>query len=197
MYRLKRLLIRHIEENTIKYIVILLLFALGIAMGMFFSQTVSDNLSQSLFEELSGMVEGCSAGETDTMQILTASFMKNFRVIGAIFISGLAMWMLPVGSVMLMSYGFSLGFTMGYMSFCFGGQGVGITAISLMPSFLVNIPVYIILWVIAVNNSINRRHHHGDNGAYMIIFLLAFVVSNISVVADALFIPNIISLICS
>ena len=52
MYRLKHLLFRHIEENTIKYVAVLILFAVGIVFGFLFSQTVSRELSEVLFEDL-------------------------------------------------------------------------------------------------------------------------------------------------
>lgn len=200
MYQIKKLLSRHIEENLIKYITVLILFAVGIILGFFFSQNISVDLSKNLDAELSVLVEGFTDGEFDKLQIVQTSFLKNLRNFAIIFLGGLTVWLIPLPGILFLSYGFSVGFTMGYLSVGFGGQGMGITVISLMPTFFINIPIYCMLSVIALNNSITKRScRAGDGGcgSYVFVFLFMFLLSLVSVAADAFLIPNLITLICS
>lgn len=200
MYELKRLFKRHIEENLLKYILILSLFATGILLGFVFSKNVSISVSESLKQEIGVIIDGFSEGSFNKIEILKTSFLKNLRIFLLIFIGGFSVWILPVSFAAFLSYGFSLGFTIGYFSLNFGGKGLAITVVSVMFVFLVNVPVYITLGVVAFNNSKYRRHSRNGDGnlaAFTVIFGLMFIISLMSVAADAFVIPGIISIICS
>lgn len=199
MYELKRLLKRHIEENLIKYILILSLFAAGILFGFIFSKSIPPDLSEGLTQEIGGLMDGFSEGDFNKIEILKTSFLKTLRITLLIFLGGLSGWLLPLSFATLLSYGFSLGFTVGYLSLTFGGKGLGVAIASMIFVFLINIPVYMVLGVVAFNNSRYKkrgRSSEGNFGVYAVIFGFLFLLSMISVVTDAFVIPVIISLIC-
>lgn len=198
MYELKRLLKRHIEENIFKYVLILALFATGVLVGFVFSANISYELSESVNGEVGIFIDGFSEGVFNKGEIIKAAFFKNLRITLFIFVGGLSVWLLPVSFAALFSYGFSLGFTMGYLSSNFGTQGLGVGIVSVFFVFLINIPVYLMLSVVAINNRHKKRgrNSEGNLGLYSIIFAVLFLISLLSVVADTFFSPWVIGLIC-
>lgn len=199
MFELKRLFKRHIEENLIKYIMILALIAGGILLGFIFSKNISPSLSENLSNDIGLLMDGFSEGTFDRVEILKTSFLKNLRISLLIFVGGLSVWLLPISFAMLMSHGFSLGFTIGYLALNFGGKGLAISVVSMIFVLLINIPSYIFLGVIALNNSRYKkrgRSSEGNFGIYAFIFGSVFLISTVSVLADGFLIPNLISLIC-
>jgi len=197
MYQIKRMFTRHIEENIVKYVLLLSIFAVGIATGLFFSQNVSEDLSENLTQEIEVLLEGFSEGNTDNLVILKTSFLKNLRICFLLFVSGLSAFLLPVTFFTIISYGFSIGFTTGYLSFCFGGTGLAVSIVSVVFSFIINIPMYICLSVLAINSCKCKKHKGENLTSYIIVFLFLFLVSLISVVVDAFITPWLIGLICS
>lgn len=199
MYELKKLLKRHIEENLFKYIILLFLFVAGVIGGFVFSQNVSAETSEAVQSEVGTFMDGFSEGVFNRGEIAKTSFLKALRITLLIFLSGLSVWLIPLSLVTLFFYGVSLGFTIGYLSANFGGQGLGVALVSVFFVFLINIPVYMILGVVAFNNSgIKRRGRSskGNFGLYMVIFLILFLISVIPVIADTFLIPWLIGLIC-
>ncbi len=199
MYELKRLLKRHIEENLFKYILILALFAMGILAGFVFSANLSYEVSESVNGEVGGFIDGFSEGVFNKGEIFRTSFLKTLRITLLIFAGGLSVWLLPISFATLFSYGFSLGFTLGYLSSNFGAKGLGVGVVSVFLVFLINIPSYIILSVVAINNSRYKRkgrNSESNFGLYSIIFTVLFFFSLIPVVADTFCVPWIIGLIC-
>lgn len=197
MYQIKRMFARHIEENLLKYILVLSIFAAGVLAGLLFSQNVSDSLSEGLRQEIGTLIDGFSEGNFDKSQILKTSFIKNLRIVLFIFIGGFSAFLLPAIFAALSSYGFSIGFTIGYLSICFGGQGLAITVVSVILAFLINIPIYMSLSVVAFNNCRNRKYKDGNFAAYLLVFGFLFLILLVSVAADAFIIPILITLICS
>lgn len=197
MYQIKRMFVRHIEENLIKYITVLIIFAIGIAFGFFFSQNVSGSLSDELKQEIGDLIAVIPETSVDKSAIFKNSFMKNLRYFILLFAGGFSAFFLPLIFAALLSYGFSMGFTIGYLSLYFGGQGLALTVASVMFAFIINIPVYMILSVVALNNCRNRKYKDGNFGAYVLVFVFLFIISLISVGADAFITPGIISVICS
>ncbi len=199
MYELKRLLKRHIEENLLKYMALLFLFAVGVIGGFVFSQHISVETSEGVQSEVGTFLDGFSEGVFNRGEIAKTSFLKTLRISLLIFLGGLSVWLLPVSFAALFSYGFSLGFTIGYLSANFGGRGLGVALVSVFFAFLINIPVYVILAVVAFNNSgVKRRGRisEGNFGLYTVIFLFLFSISVIPVLADTFLTPWLIGLIC-
>ena len=199
MYELRRLFKRHIEENFLKYILVLILFFAGVIAGFVFYGGASVEFSENLNGEVGSFVDGFSEGSFDKSGIAKTSLSKNFRITFLIFISGLSAWLSPVLFGVIFSYGFSLGFTLSYLSGSFGFRGFGVAITSVVFAFAINVPVYIISGVVAFNNGRYKRrgrNAEGNFGLYSMIIASMFLVSSISVIFDTFFVPWIISLIC-
>ena len=199
MYELKKLLKRHVEENSFKYMFLLFLFVVGVIGGFVFSRNVSGETSEVLQSDVGTFIDKFSEGVFNRGEIAKTSFLKTLRITLLIFLSGLSVWLIPVSLITLFFYGVSLGFTMGYLSVNFGGQGLGVALVSVFLVFLINIPIYILLGVVAFNNSgIKRRGRssEGNFGLYTAVFVISFLISVIPVIADTFLIPWLIGLIC-
>lgn len=199
MYELRRLFKRHIEENVFKYIVMLFLILAGVLAGFVFSENISVEISDVLRGEVGGFIDGFSEGQFNRMEIVKTALSKTLRISILIFVGGLSFWLLPLLFTSLFSYGFSLGFTLGYLSLNFGMKGFGVALASVIFVFLINIPTYIIMGVVSFNNSgYKKRSRCSESGLglYCMVFMVLFLISSISSLMDAFFVPWIIGLIC-
>ena len=200
MYELRRLFKRHIEENFLKYILILILFFAGVLAGFAFFGGASGVFSETLNGEVGAFIDGFPEGSFDKLEIAKTSLSKNFRIIFLVFIGGLSVWLSPVLLGTFFSYGFSLGFTLSYLSGSFGFRGFGVAITSVIFAFVINVPIYIISGVVAYNNARYKRRGRsleGGLGLYSVIFVSLFLISAISVIFDTFLVPWIISLIFS
>lgn len=197
MYHIKRMFLRHIEENLPLYIIVLCIFVLGVAGGFVFSRGISEELSQCLNGEISIVIDSIKGGTVDKTQILKTAFFKNLRVFALVFVGGISMIFIPFSVVAFLGCGFSMGFTIGYMSWCFGGRGLAISLISVMGTLLVSVPVYMMYAVIAYNNCRKKNSKGNNRLLYMLISIVLFLVSQLSVFADAFVLPWFLTLTCS
>lgn len=198
MHELKRLLSEHFKNNPGKYVFLLILLVVGIVGGMIFSGNVPPDLATSLKSEVAVLMEGIEDGNINEYEIMKSSFLKNLRFFLLIFTGGLSVWLTPLICSVIISYGFSLGFTLSYLSSNFGSYGVIVALSSVLISFLITVPVYMILSVVAFNNSfggISRRKR--GFGIYFLIFGLLFVFSFVAVIIDSFVVPGIITSLCS
>lgn len=195
MYQLKRALVVHIEENIIKYILFLSLFFAGILIGIILSGNLSAEMTDLLKEEITVLIDGLASGKADSTQILLTAFLKNARLFILVFICGFFIWLIPLTLFSMFLEGVSSGFAAGYLCAAFGGTGMWIAIVSLLPTLLFGIPLYIFMSVVSMNNSLNRSNR-GSVKKYVVLFLIVYIISHISVVVDGVLIPSVIMLGC-
>ena len=197
MYQVKRMFVRHIEENLPIYIMMLCVFVLGAIGGLVFSRNVPESISVELTTEISTLTEGLAQGNYDKIQILKTAAMKNLRVILFLFVGGVSVVFIPLVFVTVLGYGFSMGFTIGYMSLSMGGTGLALALISAICSLTISVPLYIMLSVISYKNCKLKKHKGSSLTFYILICLLFFLLSWLSVFADAFILPYLLMLTCS
>ncbi len=200
MYQLKKALGIYIEENIIKYILLLSVLFAGILGGVILSGNISTEMSGFLKGEIEPLIEGLSPESINQTQIFYSSFLKNSRIFIFVFLCGLFIWLLPLVFLNMLFVGFSLGFASGYLCTIFGGMGMWIAITSLLPSVFISIPLYIFVSVLAINNSLYRKNGYLNKGRfkkYVLLFLFVYLISNLSVVVDSFLIPALVMMGCS
>ncbi len=198
MYELKKLLSKHLEENALKYFLIISVFSAGVLLGFLCSRSVPIQLSDAMISEIDIIIENFSQGIFDRTQIFKTSFLRNLRLFIFISMCAFSMWLVPLSVVALGAYGFSIGFTISYMAVNFGSMGMAICMISVAFALLISVPVYVIFFVASVNNNRYKKYARNEKRfvLYLLTFLFLFAISMISILWDTLAVPFLINIIC-
>lgn len=198
MNGIKRLLVIHVENNIVKYIIATIVFCIGVVLGVL--AAIGGEHTQTVTEEVKKLCTAMPDAGVNATEILKTSFLKNLRNVSLVFIGGFSVWLMPLSYVVLFTSGFSQGFTVCCMTSGFGVSGFGMAFSSVFPSLLLTVPVTVIMSVLAVNQAVKRRYKHtdkGDNLAYVLCFLVLFLVTIPVILADAFAVPEIIRQICA
>ena len=144
----------HISENRPQYIMVIIIFLVGLVMG---SYQVS-GLDGGVKSQLSGMVDDYLRGGMDGSQsgqeILGAAFLKQLKATVLLWFLGLTVIGFPLILGFIWFRGFSLGFTVSFLLHDRAGAGILITIISILPQNIIYIPFFLAWSVMAINFSI-------------------------------------------
>lgn len=200
MNGINRVFKRHVENNLLKYVIAVLVFATGVVLGVFSAMGCPAETAEAVTNDIQSVCTDMPSADLDTMKILKTSLVKNLRNFLIIFSGGFSVWLVPVPFAVLLTSGFSYGFTIGCMTVAFGADGFAMAFSSVIFNLLLTVPAYIILTVLAVNHSLKRsrgRAESGDFAGYVICFAALFVLIIPAMLADAFIVPEIIRQICT
>ncbi|NLX03036.1 MAG: stage II sporulation protein M [Syntrophomonadaceae bacterium] len=145
---------QHISENRPQYIMVIIIFLVGLVMG---SYQVS-GLDWGVKSQLSGMVDdylrGGMDGSLSGQEILVAAFLKQLKATVLLWFLGLTVIGFPLILGFIWFRGFSLGFTVSFLLHDRAGAGILITIISILPQNIIYIPLFLAWSVMAINFSI-------------------------------------------
>lgn len=198
MNEIKRAIKNHIEGNILKYAGSFALFLAGVVLGVASGLSGAADVTENIVQSIRTTCEGIGAGGVDNEKIFWISLYKNFRNCFIIFLGGLSVWLTPLIAVVLFFYGFSYGFTVGFLSLNLGSDGFMMGVSSVIINLLIAVPVYIALGVIAFNNSAGRRKRvaAGGTAGYAAGFIMLFVLILPAIAADAFAVPELVKQIC-
>lgn len=198
MNGIKRLFVRHVENNLVKYIIATMFFCVGVVLGVL--AAMGGEHTRTVTEEVKNLCAAVPDTGFNSTEILKTSFLKNLRNISLVFVGGFSVWLMPLSFAVLFITGFSQGFTVCCMTSGFGVSGFGMAFSSVFPSLVLTVPVTVVMSVMAVNQAVKRKYKHidgGDNLAYVLCFLILFLVTTPVILADAFAVPEIIRQICA
>ena len=145
---------QHISENRPQYIMVILIFLVGLVMGNY----QVPGLDGGVKSQLSGMIEDYLRGGIDGSltgpEILGAAFLKQVQVTVLLWFLGLTVIGFPLILGFIWFRGFSLGFTVSFLLHDRAGAGILITVMSILPQNIIYIPVFLAWSVTATNFSI-------------------------------------------
>ncbi|MGS0764066.1 stage II sporulation protein M [Syntrophomonas curvata] len=145
---------QHISENRPQYVLVLLMFVIGLIMGNYqvpgLDGGVKDQLSGIVDSYLRGGMEGSLGGHA----ILASAFRKQLQAVLMLWFLGLTVIGLPLVLAVIWLRGFSLGFTVSFLLHDRAGAGILITLISLLPQNFIYIPFFLAWSVVAINFSV-------------------------------------------
>lgn len=176
---------QHISENRPQYILVIIIFLIGLIMGNYqvpgLDGGVKNQLSGIIDSYLRGGMEGSLGGQ----EILASAFRKQLQAILLLWFLGLTVIGLPLVLAVIWLRGFSLGFTVSFLLHDRAGAGMLITLISVLPQNLIYIPFFLAWSVVAINFSIYiiRGRNNGVSlgravlgyTSLMLIYLLIFL----------------------
>lgn len=150
---LRQRLKQHIRNNRWQYIVIGLVFLVGLVMGSQKVEGLEGGVRDYLRQMIDNYLQEGRQAPIYGPGILMAALVTQAKTVLAIWFLGLTVIGVPLILGVIFLRGYALGFTVGFLVHQKGGAGVVMSILSILPQNLVYIPLLIIWAVIAVNFS--------------------------------------------
>lgn len=166
---LKRFLSEHISDNKGKYILGILFFIFGVCVGISVWANLPEETDNALRTHLSQYTLGW--GDISFISVLKSTLGTNLKYIAIFFVLSLT---LPTsyGTLLLPGMrGFLCGFAASFLIGAEGGRGVGYTFLSILPSVVLNLPIYFFTAAVCINFA-KERKSRGEVGARYAIRIL-------------------------
>lgn len=193
-------------KHKFLYILSFFLVIVGLITGGILALThTADNdvAVKQYFENFMTSLTLQGISKNEVFRLSFYNCLKAFIVIG---ISGLYLWLLPLGAIQLFMSGFKLGFTLLCFIKIFHIKGFLVALLFLFPQSIFFIPAICYLYInkiIALNNrrltakkSFSLTPKKDLFKAFLVSFLIFWTISLIVCITEGYFIPSIIRHMC-
>ncbi|MGB4508792.1 MAG: stage II sporulation protein M [Syntrophomonadaceae bacterium] len=150
---LRQRLKQHIRNNRWQYLVISLVFLIGLGMGTQKVAGLEGGVRDYLGEMIDNYLQEGQEAPIYGASIFLAAAATQGKTVLAIWFLGLTIIGVPLILAVVFLRGYALGFTIGFLVHQKGGAGIIMSILSILPQNIVYIPFLIIWSVIAVNFS--------------------------------------------
>lgn len=147
-------IVRHLKENRWHYILLVLVFFLGIFLGYQKVYSLEGEVRQHLTTLINNYLLGGYKGELSSSHIFLSAYLQQLKSIVLIWFLGLTVIGIPLIWGVIFMRGFSLGFTVGFLVQEKAGAGILVSILSVLPQNMVYFPLIIIWALIAINFSV-------------------------------------------
>ncbi len=147
-------IVRHLKENRWHYILLVLIFFLGIFLGYQKVYSLEGEVRQHLTTLINNYLLGGYKGELSSSHIFLSAYLQQLKSIVLIWFLGLTVIGIPLIWGVVFMRGFSLGFTVGFLVQEKAGAGILVSILSVLPQNIVYFPLIIIWALIAINFSV-------------------------------------------
>jgi len=170
-----------IRKNLGLYLLVLLLFVLGIVFGSLVVNMLSPVQSNEVLSYIEGFFTNVKNIDIDPGNIFSISIANNLKNALAIFMSGLIVIGLPLVFILIIFRGFILGFTVGFLIQELGIKGIIFALLAILPQNLIIIPTIISLGVAATAFALsimkNRLRHYPEDYPRLIVGYAMFNIA--------------------
>ena len=186
---IKQLVINHISENINIYFKVLIIFLIGICIGIAVVNQLPETGLQNINEYITNSINALkNNNEISRFQMLKSSLFKNVVIVLIIWFLGLTL----VGSFILYFITFIIGITLGYTlaaimtSFTFM-QGILFFFTAMLLQNIINIPAIIFLIVQGIKSHKNlmskqntsNKYILAKHSAYSILVMILLVLASL------------------
>lgn len=152
--RLGRLLANHVTDNLWLYFIMSFFLLLGIFLGSLGVIGLGAEEESELVAYLNYFFAGFSEIQVEPLALLKQSLTSNYKLLAVIWFLGLTVLGAPLVLLVIAVRGFYLGFTAGFLIQEKAVLGILLTALTLLPQNLFNIPALIVAAVLAASFSL-------------------------------------------
>ncbi len=192
------------KQHKNLYIISFILVISGIATGCILAITRSDNVDITVKQYFENFMTALTLQGISKSEVFRLSFFNSLNAFAIISISGLFLWLLPLGGIQLFMNGFKLGFTLLYFVKLFHLKGFIIALFFLLPQIILFIPATCYLYINKII-VINKRNFFRKVGfsyttkteffkSFLVSFLIYWLITLFSCIVDGYLIPPIIKL---
>ena len=159
---LKQVIYNHIEKNFRNYIIISLIFLIGVLIGVIYINNISENQNNEINEYINLYINDLKGDSINDQILLKTSLRKNLLLILALWFAGSTVIGISIVYLAILIRGFCLGYTISvFIHFLGTWKGTGFVMSAIVLQNILFIPAIIIIGVSGMNlyNSImkNRR----------------------------------------
>lgn len=197
----------YISDNRLQFFFVVVSLVLGTVIGSLSALSLEPKSYENLSLYLRNFVSSYNIQPISKADIFRFSVYNNIKVVLILWLSGLWVWLIPLGLVQMGVKGYKLGFTTVLMLQIYRGKGLLLTFVSIIPQILVLIPALIIYTVFNMNFALSLRkiRMKGQSVAThkeMYLRNLLFLMGTIAVLIlcsliDAFVVPPVLKPICS
>ena len=140
--KIKQTIVEHIANNRKEYIIIVLLFIIGIFLGVFFVNNMQESSKEEIQSYINNFIEKMkNLQNIDNMSLLKNSITQNIVFAVLIWFFGTTVIGLPIVFGLVLYRGFCLGYTVSSFIAILGiGKGIVFIFASLLFQSLLSIP---------------------------------------------------------
>lgn len=152
MSKLKNILINYTKSNSKEYILVLLIFIIGIFIGVMFINNCSAEKIDSITNYITSFIEKFSNIENiDKSKLIMNSIKSNFILAITVWLAGTTIIGMPVVQGLILFRGFCLGYTVSSVTFTLGiGKGLLFCILTLLLQNLLFIPAILTMGVSSI-----------------------------------------------
>lgn len=144
---------QHIRNNFSKYLVLVIIFALGMAAGEMKSDSLGMETKGYLLTLINQLIDhGASYNGGETLLLSAAG--SQIKTAALMWFLGLTVVGVPLILGLIFARAFSLGFTLGFLVQEKGGLGLVMALASVLPQNLIYVPFLLIGAVVCLNFSL-------------------------------------------
>jgi stage II sporulation protein M len=188
IYKIRRWLFRHFQDNFLIYFILSSVFAIGIIIGAITIKVLKAEQVDNMIIFLNSFFKAMEVNGFDNLSILKQSIIDNFKTIGLVLGTGLIIVGIGIIPIVIMFRGFAIGFTVGFIVNEFGFKGFLFSILGILPQNLLIIPGIISISSIGMAFSINnikkrnlgfKNNRYNSNIAnylFLILFFSAIVL---------------------
>ena len=147
--KVKQLIINNLKENFKEYIIVSLLFIIGVVLGTAFINQLNQDGKVELQNHLTGFINSINTDSNiDKTILLKSSLLKDIIFVVLLWFMGSTIIGIPVVCLIICAQGFVLGYTASSILITYGGlKGIFFLGISLFLQNIIFIPCIIVIAV--------------------------------------------------
>ncbi len=150
-----------INKNFVLLCAGLAVFCVGIISGSIVAANMGAADATELKNSLSGMVSPNSVNTISFWDIVASESLNHLKPIAIMGLCAHSICLIPVSAFALGIRGYQLGFSVSFLCANFGFRGIVLTFVSSLVSYVIAMPVYIVLFVLTSRYAIVRSKNNG------------------------------------
>ncbi|MDI6604218.1 MAG: stage II sporulation protein M [Thermoanaerobacteraceae bacterium] len=199
----KEIISKHIKDNSILYIIVIMSLMIGIASGAFTINTLNDIQKENIMKYIVSFYDILGHTQLNAINIFKQSILNNFETVFILWLLGATIIGIPFIFFIIGVRGFILGFSIGFLISEFKFKGILFALTAILPQNILILLVILFISVTSINFSLyilkNRRFNMKDLFSqfvsYTLIVYTAFAVMILSSLVEAYVTPYILFLL--
>ena len=185
---IRQCVLDYLRAHVVAYFFLILLFVIGIVIGALAVKTLPEEQKLELAAYLKIFFHGLHNGQVPALsqgELWHYVFLNSTKIVLVMWLLGFTIIGIPFVLFIIFARGFVIGFTVGFLTDEYAGQGVLFALAAVLPHNLLLIPALLVLGVAAISFSLlllRRRGRMPGNlfyyaASYSLLCLVMYLVA--------------------